>query len=737
MIRGSPPGSTAQPAFGEADLSNCEREPIHLAASVQPSGALLLVREADETIVQASANAAGFLGLSGSLLGRPLEMLGGNLYQRIRPALDSSLDTIPTMVRCRAGQPATTMDALLHRPQGGGLVIELAPAGAPVDLDELVNGGLRAILGSFTLATLCDAAARTFRQLTGYDRVMIYRFDDDGHGEVFSEEREPHLEPYRGNRYPASDIPQIARRLYERNRVRLLVDVNFTPVPLQPRLSPFTGADLDMSLCFLRSSSPIHVQYLKNMGVAATLVASIMVGGKLWGLVSCHHYSPRFLPFEQRAVCELLAEALGTRIAALESFVQAQAELTARRLEQRMIESISRAGDWRGALFDNPQALLQALDATGAALLFEGQVLTAGEVPGSAELRGISAWLADQPPHQVVASNSVVADLPELPQLRTAAAGLLATPVSPTQGEYLIWFRPERIRRLTWGGNPFKPVIVGNSPADLSPRRSFTQWHQVVEGTCEPWSISDLTTARLLGDTLADVVLQFRAVRMVIAQDQLAQVRRQVAVSDQPLLIADAAGRVTLTNAAFTQLLPPGPRGQAAAPLDRVEELLDHLAELPEMRSRLDDLLLRQRSWHGDVGLRQGPDGVRRLRLRADPVCNAAETVLGFIFLFTDLGERQAAEAARDRFQDSIVAMHRLKAGQLELANDAAFRRLFVSLLENARLAALEITDGLEMPRMPAMLDSVSASIGRATEVLEQLVRHARQDTEAEESYRQ
>ena len=168
--------------------------------------------------------------------------------------------------------------------------------------------------------------------------------------------------------------------------MRVLVDVDYDPSPLMPRLSPLSGRDLDMSLCFLRSPSPIHVQYLKNMGVCATLVVSLVVGGRLWGLISCHHYVPRFVYFEVRAVCELLAEAIATRIAALESFVQAQSELTVRRLEQRMIEAISREGDWRGALFDSSQSLLQPVGASGAALLYEGQVLSTGEVPGTQQI---------------------------------------------------------------------------------------------------------------------------------------------------------------------------------------------------------------------------------------------------------------------------------------------------------------------------------------------------------------
>ena len=235
---------------------------------------------------------------------------------------------------------------------------------------------------------------------------MVYRFDDEGHGEVFSERRNPELEAFLGNRYPATDIPQMARRLYERTRVRVLVDVNYDPVPLEPRLSPITGQDLDMSLCFLRSMSPIHLQYLKNMGVGATLVVSLVVGGKLWGLVACHHYEPRFIHFEQRAVCELLAEAIATRIAALESFAQSQSEIFVQRLEQRMIEAVSREGDWRAAIFDSSQSILQPLGASGGALIYEGQIVSTGEVPGTQEIREIGAWL-DTPARNVGSGDGV------------------------------------------------------------------------------------------------------------------------------------------------------------------------------------------------------------------------------------------------------------------------------------------------------------------------------------------
>ena len=371
----------------------------------------MVVSEPDHRVVQASANAAEFLNLK-QVIGVALADLDGDLLVRILPHLDPTAQGMPIAVRCRIGSPSAEFDGLLHRPPAGGLVIELERAGPSVDLSRQIANALEKIRTASSLRALCEEAATLFQDRTGYDRVMVYRFDDEGHGEVFSERRKPELEAYLGNRYPATDIPQMARRLYERTRVRVLVDVNYEPVPLRPRLSPITGQDLDMSLCFLRSMSPIHLQYLKNMGVGATLVISLVVGGKLWGLVACHHYEPRFIHFELRAVCELLAEAIATRIAALESFAQSQSEIFVQRLEQRMIEAMSREGDWRGAIFDSSQSILQPLGASGSALIYEGQIISTGEVPGTQEIREIGAWLDTHRDLSVVATASLGLDLP-------------------------------------------------------------------------------------------------------------------------------------------------------------------------------------------------------------------------------------------------------------------------------------------------------------------------------------
>jgi len=708
------------PAFGQADLSNCELEQIHLAGSIQPHGALLIVRETDHVIVQASANAESFLNLN-AILGKSLADLDGDLLLSILPHLNDPLHAVPRAVRCRLGKPLQKFDGLLHRPKEGGLVIELERAGTAVDLAQHAEKGLSRIINASSLRNLCDETARVFKDLSGYDRVMVYRFDEEGHGEVFSEEREPRLEAFLGNHYPASDIPRIARRLYEKNRVRVLVDVEAEIAPLVPRISPLTGADVDMSMCFLRSMSPIHIQYLKNMGVSATLVVSLLVSGRLWGLIACHHYSPRFVHFEVRAVCELLAEAIGTRIAALESFSRSQGELFVRQLELRMIKAITHHGDWRVALFDAAQSILTALGASGAALVYEGDVQTTGEVPGTQQVRDIAAWLDSAPRSPVTASAALGMKEPSFLDLKSAASGILATPITNGPGDYLIWFRPEQIKTVTWGGDPLKPMVIGEDPSDLSPRRSFAQWHQIVEGTCEPWTPTDHSTARLIGEAISDVILQFRSVQMLIAQNQLEQVSREIRISDQPVVIINATGHLLLASEAFKDLLPA-----THLAIRQIEELSAFFDDKDEFQRIADDLLNNHRAWRGEVRLFRGKDMAETtLLLRADPVWATPERVLGFVLLFTDMSDRKAAEVARREFQEGLLERQRIIPIRLDSSAGITFQGLLSSLIENAQLAALEITHSSEVASMPEMLEAVRVSVTRTGELLEQLIWHA------------
>jgi PAS domain S-box-containing protein len=354
-------------------------------------------------------------------------------------------------------------------------------------------------------------------------------------------------------------------------------------------------------------------------------------------------------------------------------------------------------------------------------LVYEGQVISSGEVPGTQEIREIAAWLDGQPRSPPFATASLGLDFPQFAGVTKVASGIVVMSISSNPGEYLIWFRPERVRTVTWGGDPLKPFVIGDSPSDLSPRRSFAQWHQVVEGTSEPWTPADLAAARLIGELVADIVLQFRAVRTLIAQDQLDQFSRHVRISDQPVVIADTGGKILLMNEAFRSLLPADHLA-----IEHLHELAPSFDMPEEFLRNVRDLLGSHRPWRGEVSLRAaGSNRERPLLVRGDSVQPARERFLGYVLLFTDITDRKAAEAARSRFQEGIIESHRINSVRLDSKADLVYQNLLSSVVENAQLAALEITYGVETGRIAEMLESVRNSTLRTAEVLEHLIWHS------------
>jgi light-regulated signal transduction histidine kinase (bacteriophytochrome) len=722
---------TEHPPFGSADLSNCERELIHLAGSVQPYGALLVVREPDFAIVQASDNACELLGVPGpTLLGRSLDKLDSDLAPKIRTLAHSALLGMRAPLRCfiTGSGGRKEFDVEIHRAGHAGIVIEIEPHDAPADRAEWNGAGLaRTLTGMIadigsapTLDTLCDAVVTHFRTLAGYDRVMVYKFDQDGHGEVVAEARDTRYEPFLGLHYPASDIPQRARELYMRNRVRVLVDVHYAPVPIEPRTSPVTGTELDMSQCHLRSMSPLHLQYLQNMGVTATLVASLVRHGRLWGLVACHHYSPKVVPYDLRAACELLAEVVSTRISALENYAQAHAELLVRKLERRLIDATATTGDWRMALFSQSQTLLRAVEATGAALYHEGEVLTAGETPSVDEVRALCDWLAEHSAEPLFFCSSLARLNPDFAALSPVASGILAVTLSHTDHEYLVWFRREQPSSVTWAGNPNKPFVVGNSPRDLSPRRSFAAWSELVRDTGRPWTTSEVATASAIRSSLVDLVLQIRSVRVLIVERQAARVRAAVENAAEPVVIAGPDGNIVLANRAFHALF--------IRPKSHVTTLNDLpvvFAEPDRLRSVLSKLCEEGQPWRGELALASSVSKGAQLALRADPVPTATGEMLGFVLIFTDRSERREAEATRRRLETTAADGYRSPLGGVAAAAMDDLDHLVAAILGNASAAVLEITESTTDAPIATLLREVESAARRATDLGEQILSYA------------
>ncbi len=726
--------TSEHPAFGQADLSNCERELIHLSGSVQPHGCLFVLSEPRLVVLQASVNVERLLGLSvESLMGEPLDRLGGEAADAIRRLLaDTHLASPqPLRVTLQSGTGPVVATALVHRPPAGGVIVELedihpgvasrtTPGLAPRLTDIVTKLGT-----AHSIPVLADLIVKEMRSLIGFDRVMVYRFDADGHGEIIAEAKKGGLESFLNRHYPATDIPHRARELYLRNKVRLLSDVHYTPEPIEPRLSPVTGKDLDLSMSVLRSISPMHTQYLKNMGVNATLVASLVHDGKLWGLIACHHGAPRYLAYDLRAACELLAEVCSTRISALEHYAEAQAEVLVRRLEQRLIEETSTDGDWRRALFDAPRQLLQPVGATGAALLFDGEIHSIGDVPSTPDLRALCTVLDESGGESLFICSSIAKAHPILSGLTRVAAGVLAVRLGPARGEYLVWFRREQLQDVTWGGDPAKAVGFDQS-MELSPRRSFAAWHELVRDTAIPWSQRDTAIAKAIGASLGDIILQIRAVRVLIAESQLARVRDAVLGADDAVVIADGNGRILVANDALARLLQ-GPF--------RTFDSLDDFAgrfESPAVVLQLFDQLRAEKSpWRGELRLSRPNGPGTPVALRADPVPSTSGGLLGYIIILNDLTARQAGELARERLQRAAQSAQRPGRpvpGTLTMALSPAVQALVSAIWANAGVAASEIADSADATTIAPLLQEVEAATRHAERISAMLGRYAEGD---------
>ena len=712
---------STNPAFGEADLTNCERELIHLAGSVQPHGVLLTLDERQLLILQVSANAQALLGIpADALIGKPLNILGGNIADRVAliSASDDLAEPMPLICQILSRGKLANFEGTAHRVTERYLVLEVELidfAAASLDTVRMDSKALLEHLGESvnrfshapTVGVLCDSVVRRVRDMIGYDRVMVYKFDPEGHGNIISEARDPRLESLLGHRYPTTDIPQRARELYVRNRLRTLVDVNSEQAPLVPRRLPDTGEELDMSMCHLRSMSPLHLQYLKNMGVTSTLVVSLVREGRLWGLIACHHYAPRNLRFSVRAAAGLLAEVISTRIAAIENYAHAQVAIQVRRLEQRLIDATSTEGEWALALFRNPKTLLQPLDASGAALFYDGEIHVSGETASTPELRALVHWVHEQQSENPFNCSSISRANPEFQSLTVTASGVMAVRLSASRPDYLIWFRKEQLQTVVWAGNPAK-TIVGNDPLELSPRRSFAAWSEMVCGTALPWSASEIALARAFGASLTAIIVQINAVRLLIAEHQLTRIKGTVSSCQEPVVVGDASQRIMFVNDAFFELVHCSRKDTT-----QFSDIATLFREPTEISTILNSVVDERRAWHGPQHLKLGEEGNLAVMVRVEVVPAPDGSVLGFFLIFGDMTNAQRAAAARQRLEQSLyqARQSRHSEGDYRPGSD----ELISAVLANASLAAMDILDGSATPDVEALLEEIDGSTQRAT----------------------
>ncbi len=544
----------------KALLISCDREPIHVPGLILPHGAMLVLDSQTLEIIQAAGNTQGLLGRPiEDLLGQSVGLLLDSVQLDRLKALNKGFELLTPrhlldpLMRVIADSP---LDASLHR-SGATLVVEFEAADTADRFASDPLSGVQEMIRGFdatlSLRSLCQLAAERVRDLVGYDRALVYRFMQDDSGWVIAESCEDRLEPFLDLHYPAADIPKQARALYLKSWLRMIAQVNYEPAPLTPTLNPLTGLPLDMSYAILRDVSPIHREYLRNMGVDASMSISIIQKGQLWGLIVCHHYSPKILPRHLRAICELFGSMFSLQLEARERGEQFEVRLASRMVLQNLMLNLAGADDYAAGLTQQSPNLLDYMHSVsadsdnsrkgGVAVCVKGQLTFLGVTPQRHQIESLVAWLDMQPPTpDGVFSTDRLGDLwTPAKEFASVASGVLAISVSPERSDYIIWFRPEIVTSVHWAGQPSKLVQSTREGAALSPRKSFEAWKETVVGRGSPWTPADVDAAFDLRLSLLHVVLR----RIEAA----AEARKKASERDQ-LLMAELDHRVknTLAN---------------------------------------------------------------------------------------------------------------------------------------------------------------------------------------------
>lgn len=499
-------------------LTSCDKEPIHTPGKIQAHGYLLAVNKNDFHITYLSEN---FSALTGKSIA---EMLTGdiNLLQNSNSQVQLKNAHLTQLKDFVAEESETKLPPLsvkiknkpyflLAHKSGDDLVIEFEPGdnSHADELQQMIGYSVSQILEGNTIARSLQNAAKQIKQIIGYERVMVYKFWDDCHGEVVAEEKEPAQDAFMGLHYPATDIPKQARELYKINFVRIIADVSSEAVALIAAGRELADKPLDLTHSTLRAVSPVHIEYLKNMEVMASFSISLIVNNELWGLIACHNSTPKFIDYKAREGAKLIGQILSSSVEyktneegkdALRSFNNASLEIL------RYLQTNDKLAD---ALTQPAYNLLNVTEAKGAAVIFDNDITLLGQTPGEKEVEHLVSWLIKNNHQQIYATDSLLSEYSDGEAIKETASGLLACELFKEMGEYILWFKPERLKTISWAGNPHKQEKVNEKgEVKISPRESFATWTEQVRNTSEPWNRNEFAAVLKLREYIIQAVNQ-------------------------------------------------------------------------------------------------------------------------------------------------------------------------------------------------------------------------------------
>jgi two-component system, chemotaxis family, sensor kinase Cph1 len=516
-------------------LTNHDRTPIHIPGSIQPHG-VLLVLNSQLDIIQVSNNTQDYLGKSTQeLLGQAInKLLQGEQVELIRQCWLKKIGSITSYkVSIATFNQERYFYCITHR-TADVLIVELEPINSQSEVSflsfhALVSEAIAKLQNTSNLTEFLHLLTAEVRQITAFDRVMVYQFDHNGAGSVVAEAKREDLLPYLGLHYPATDIPTTARNLYTRCLLRFAPNLTAKSVKLVPVENPITNQPLDLSLSVLRSVDSCCVEYHQNMGVTTMLVISLIQEQKLWGLISCHHQTPKYISYEVRQICEFLGRIVSSELGHKVNQLELDYQVKLKSLQSEFIESISQADNFIDALIKPELRILDLVSASGAAVCLDNEITLLGTTPNVEQVRALIEWASPHVKNNLFYTNSLPQLYPDGIVFKDTASGLLLLRISQVRRYDILWFRPEVIQTVNWAGNPNEAVQVNEADGTviLSPRKSFAKWQETVRLTSLPWKQCELDSAIALRNAIVGIVLS--------KADELAKINLELERSNQEL----------------------------------------------------------------------------------------------------------------------------------------------------------------------------------------------------------
>lgn len=495
------------------DAIFCGKQQLHDTNQIQPHGVVIVVSKDDLRIIQSSANFSSIFGNENPIGKHLSEVVSDESLKEIKETTKVVTSSLSVILSVKADVPRQYLSILHER--DGCLIIEIEFRNLIEDAQIPVSvflSELQAIMSEInrctTVVEVATVCAKQLKRFSGFDKVMVYSFDDEWNGTVIAEEMEEGMESYLGLKFPASDVPKQARELYLKNPYRVIPDRDYQPIDLVPEINSVTGMRTNLSDARLRSVLPVHLEYLKNMNVMASMSTRIIQREQLWGLIACHHRTAKFLSFGELSAFELLSNVISSKVS---SIVSRDAHDTTLRLKESFNEITGHIFVYDSivnALLSHRNSLLRVLSAEGFAICWDGRIAFHGSVPEPEELEDLVNWLNEKSFSKVLSLNSLSAGYEKAKAYSNVASGLLALAIQPDLRRYILAFRGEVIKNVTWGGNPDNVLTIHKDTGTYHPRNSFSVWKETVRYTSTPWSPEELSIAERFRNIIVEHTLQ-------------------------------------------------------------------------------------------------------------------------------------------------------------------------------------------------------------------------------------